>query len=135
MINTVLLDLYGIIYPDRDGRAKDFISKLKEMGVQIIAVTNLGSDAARRICADHLIVMSYVCREIGLTKTDPELYEQIVQDNELNPQQVVMLDDTCANLAAAREAGIMAVYLGDGLCPTADKVINSLEAFITILGK
>ncbi|PIR94102.1 hypothetical protein COT97_03165 [Candidatus Falkowbacteria bacterium CG10_big_fil_rev_8_21_14_0_10_39_11] len=135
MINTVLLDLYGVLYPDQNNQATNFIAKIKDLGIRIIAVTNLSPDSARQICDQHSIITAYICQEIGLDKTDPQLYEKILEDNDLTTASMIMLDDTCANLAAAKMVGIKTVYFGQNACPGSDEVINSLSDFLLILNK
>jgi len=135
MFSAVLLDLYGVIYPDAQNQSAAFVAKIKELGLQIIVVTNLNADLARQICDQLSIQHVYLCQQLGLAKTDPELYEQIIHDHELTASEVVMLDDTCANLQAAGESGVKTVYFGADDCPFAGRVINSLDDFLLILSE
>lgn len=48
----------------------------------------------------------YLSHEIGLRKPDAEVYEFVLSDNSLQPQEVLFVDDTTSNTDAAKNMGI-----------------------------
>ncbi len=48
--------------------------------------------------------------EIGIRKPDPAIYELLLDQLDLRPAQVVFVDDTVPNVAAATEVGIYAIH-------------------------
>lgn len=52
----------------------------------------------------------YSCR-INLRKPDKEIFEFVLQDNGLEPEETLFIDDTLIHVQAARSVGIDAVHL------------------------
>ena len=55
-----------------------------------------------------------VSAEVGLVKPDPAIYARHARDFELDPEAIFFVDDSAANVEAAREAGWRAVRFTDG---------------------
>jgi len=52
----------------------------------------------------------YSCR-INLRKPDEEIFEFVLRDNDLEPEETLFIDDTLIHVQAARNVGIAAVHL------------------------
>ncbi len=55
----------------------------------------------------------YSCR-MYKRKPDPEIFEQVLQENNLNPQETVFIDDTLQHVQGALSCGIQAFQLQKG---------------------
>lgn len=56
------------------------------------------------------------------------VYELVLQEHGVRPEEVIFLDDSVRNIAAAHELGMYTVLVGrDAPCPGADLVIPSLH--------
>ncbi|MDD2725245.1 MAG: HAD family phosphatase [Methylovulum sp.] len=55
----------------------------------------------------------YSC-EINLRKPDPEIFEFVLQENGLKPEETVFIDDTLIHVQAAQTVGIHALHLPKG---------------------
>jgi epoxide hydrolase-like predicted phosphatase len=56
----------------------------------------------------------YLSHEIGMRKPDSEVYEFILQKHQLQPEQVLFIDDTKENTEAAKKLGIKTWHLNPG---------------------
>jgi putative hydrolase of the HAD superfamily len=63
--------------------------------------------------------------ELGLLKVDPECYASVARMVELPTNQIVLLDDSLANVEGAREAGWQAIHFSTS---------NTLKQTLTDLG-
>ncbi|WP_029034675.1 HAD family hydrolase [Salinimicrobium terrae] len=48
----------------------------------------------------------YLSQEINLRKPDPEIYEYVLEQHDLKPQETLFIDDTAENTEAAAKLGI-----------------------------
>ncbi|MDD5272074.1 MAG: HAD-IA family hydrolase, partial [Methylovulum sp.] len=55
----------------------------------------------------------YSC-EINLRKPDAEIFEFVLQENGLKPEETVFIDDTLVHIQAAQSIGIQALHLPKG---------------------
>lgn len=55
-----------------------------------------------RACFDAF----YLSQEINLRKPDPEIYEFVLEQHDLNPEETLFIDDTAENTEAAAKLGI-----------------------------
>lgn len=86
------------------------IDELRSLGYRVAALTNNwngdGQDA--RSLEPHFDV--YVeSRKVGLRKPDPAIYELTCRELEVEPRQVVFLDDIGTNLKSARALGMVTI--------------------------
>jgi putative hydrolase of the HAD superfamily len=54
----------------------------------------------------HVVVLSY---QVGVRKPDPKIYKEAFKRLEVNPSEVVFVDDTPENVEEARELGMVGV--------------------------
>lgn len=55
----------------------------------------------------------YSC-EIGLRKPNSNIYDFVLKENDLNPENTIFVDDSVQNVEAARLAGMQAILLEPG---------------------
>lgn len=60
---------------------------------------------------NNCFVKAYYSHEMGLRKPDAASYQQILDEQQLNPAETLFIDDTEKNVLAARELGIQAIHL------------------------
>jgi putative hydrolase of the HAD superfamily len=60
---------------------------------------------------DHLFEKTYLSHQIGMRKPDAEVYEHIIKENELLPEETLFVDDTLQHVEGARGVGLKAVWL------------------------
>jgi putative hydrolase of the HAD superfamily len=134
MISTILLDFQGVIYPKPTAAVKKAVADLIA-NYRVIGVTSLLGKAARQVAADFGIPAVYSAPELGFTKEHTDLYQRILDDHDLDPDDCVFLDDELDNLFAAQILGIRTVYFdhGDAQEPGTDGVVQKLSEFLTWL--
>lgn len=57
----------------------------------------------------------YLSHRIGLRKPDPQIFQLILKENNLNANETLFLDDSIQHIEAARKLGIHAIHLSDGM--------------------
>lgn len=55
---------------------------------------------------DHLFEKTYYSHLVGLRKPDTEIFEKVLQENGLKPEETLFIDDVQANLEPAKALGI-----------------------------
>ncbi|HVV56250.1 MAG TPA: HAD family phosphatase, partial [Mucilaginibacter sp.] len=55
---------------------------------------------------DHLFEKTYYSHFIGLRKPDPAIFEKVLSENNLIPEETLFIDDIAANLEPAKALGI-----------------------------
>lgn len=116
-------DKIRLFYKDRRRLVTEYdysaglLKSLKEKGYRILLLSNYSEDhfAYIRTVFEFFkyvdgMVISY---EIKHIKPEPEIYEEIIQKYELVPENCVFLDDSAANVEAAREFGIHGIHFTD----------------------
>lgn len=61
-----------------------------------------------------LFEKAYLSHEMGHVKPQPEIYQQVIRQSNLIPQQSVFIDDVPENLEAAARQGIWPLWLEPG---------------------
>lgn len=88
------------------------IEELKSKGMRIAMLSNI-SDHYKKMLHDFGFYDPFdpclLSCEIGLDKPDPMIYELLIKTIELNPQDIVFIDDKLENTEAAKEMGIDAI--------------------------
>ncbi|MBP9995954.1 MAG: HAD family phosphatase [Lachnospiraceae bacterium] len=87
-----------------------WIRELKSKGLKVLFLSNF-SDRAFNECQDALSFLPYVdggifSYRVKLIKPDVRIYERIVDEYNLIPNQCVFIDDLAENCEAARTLGI-----------------------------
>lgn len=96
------------------------LAALKEAGVPLYAITNFSSEKFAEceqrfpFLADSFIDVVVSAHE-RLVKPDPRIYQVLFSRNDLAPERTVFIDDSPANVAAARSAGMHAIHFTDAV--------------------
>lgn len=111
-IRRVLRDVGTMV--TRYDYAIPWIEELKQKGYRCLYLSNF-SHKAETECAHALDFIPYLDGGIlsyreKLIKPQPEIYQLLIERYQLTPQECVFMDDTLANVEAAREAGIHAIW-------------------------
>jgi len=113
------------------------LDHLKTLGLPMAVGTSSGRAYATRILRNHHLIDRFafiLCREdVTRHKPDPEIYRTASTRFELNPAEVMVLEDTPTGLAAAKAAGTFAVGVPHDHSPAtdltaADLIVPSLDA-------
>lgn len=63
---------------------------------------------------DDLFKKTYWSFKIGMRKPDAEIFQFVLNDNQLNPSETIFIDDTPQNIEMSVQAGLPAVHLRHG---------------------
>jgi len=64
---------------------------------------------------DSLFEKTYYSHQIGLRKPNRKIYEYVLKENELQPEETLFIDDALVNVEAAREAGMQSIHIQPGI--------------------
>jgi glucose-1-phosphatase len=64
----------------------------------------------------------YYSNELGLRKPGPEVFEKVISDSGINPQNTLFLDDTKTNIETARSLRIKCILIDEEF--TIEKIFN-----------
>jgi len=113
MIKFVLFDFYNVLYFPKSGEFNtelfEFIEDHhKKYGFGILSAVNADlGDWLQQHKLKQYFQFIKTSTELGLPKTDPGIYEMVVNGLELKPTQVLFVDDLTENLVAAAGAGLL----------------------------
>ncbi len=60
---------------------------------------------------DHYFHKAYYSHRMGKRKPDAEIFEQVLEENRLVPEETLFLDDYAVNIEGARSLGIKTVHV------------------------
>lgn len=63
------------------------------------------------ITFEDLFLKIYYSFEVGLRKADPKVFQHILDENELNPNQTLLVDDLENNILSAHNLGIQTLHV------------------------
>ncbi len=63
---------------------------------------------------EELFEKVYYSHDMGLRKPDPEIYQQVLEENSLIAEETAFLDDNESNIISARELGIHGIHILPG---------------------
>ncbi len=63
---------------------------------------------------DDLFEKAYYSFKIGLYKPDPAIFEYVLKDSALIPEETLFIDDYSTNIEAAKKLGFDVIHLSDG---------------------
>lgn len=96
----------------------EILTALKEAGVPLYAITNFSSEKFAEceqrfpFLANSFIDVVVSAHE-RLVKPDPRIYQVLFSRNDLAPKNTVFIDDSPANVEAARSVGMQAIHFTD----------------------
>ncbi len=89
---------------------EELIDYLKQLNgtykLYIYTTDVIQDDPEIRKVIDPIFYKVYRAKDIGLSKQDPKSYEFIIKDLELEPEEILFIDDTLGNIKAAQAVGI-----------------------------
>lgn len=92
----------------------DLIKQLKSRGYRAGLLSNSGKGWARHVLAQNdlesLFDQVTVSAEVGFRKPLPEMFGLALNRLEVRPAEAVFIDDSSANVEAARAAGIHSIH-------------------------
>ncbi len=112
MVKFIILDFYNVLYFAAEDKLNDQIfefikqnSREYKFGVLSAVNSDLTSWFKERKINNEFVFIKTTA-ELGVSKTDPDIYEMVVNGLEFRPNQVLLIDDSKENLLAANEAGL-----------------------------
>jgi epoxide hydrolase-like predicted phosphatase len=57
----------------------------------------------------------YLSHRVGMRKPNAEIFQRVLDDNGLKPEQTLFIDDTLQHIASAKALGIQTIYLEKGM--------------------
>lgn len=57
----------------------------------------------------------YLSHRVGMRKPDKEIFERILDENQLRPECTLFIDDSPQHIAAAKQLGIQTIWLEPGM--------------------
>jgi len=69
----------------------------------------------RYLSLDHLFEKAYYSFQLGLYKPDPAIFEFVINDSGLNPEETLFIDDFQTNVEAAKQLGLHTIHLTNGM--------------------
>ncbi len=88
------------------------LDRLHQRGAGLALLSNMPVGLARRLdAADWLTPFSprFFSGPLGLVKPDPRIFRHVLAELRAEPEQVVFVDDSPANVAAAQNLGLRTV--------------------------
>lgn len=93
---------------------KNWLSYLKKRGYKLYILSNFSEPLFKRCQKEmkflELIDGGYMSWQIHCLKPEPEIYQKLINDFEINPSKAVFIDDVLDNVAEARAQGLHAIH-------------------------
>jgi putative hydrolase of the HAD superfamily len=83
--------------------------------IHLTAFLKLYSDAFNNGSFEDLFERVYYSHRMGLRKPDRDIYDYVLRENNLVPEETLFIDDALVNVEAARETGIQGIHLKPGI--------------------
>lgn len=114
MIKAILFDLQGVLYT-AEGLNEDLAAFIRQKKDDYImaAVTASGDFMKKELQKDGLLdefALVWTNDDTPLAKNDPHLYEKVAETLEVQPEEILFLDDVSSFVRAARKAGLRAIH-------------------------
>lgn len=71
---------------------------------QTFGIDNLGD----------IFIKEYYSHKVGMRKPDAEIFQLIIDENNLNPKETLFIDDSPQHIEGARKVGLIAYHLTNG---------------------
>lgn len=110
MIKAVIFDIFGVFYKPKflvsgvyDEEMISLVKDLKSKGIKVFAISN-SFDAFPEL--HQVFDKIYFAGEIGFYKPDPEIFEYVLQKENLHPAECIYFDDSEKNIKAGNLVGM-----------------------------
>ena len=92
--------------------------KLREQGDRVVILSNTNRLHCEFWPTEYPEVQSaadkiYLSQEMRVRKPEPEIYQRLLNEEDVSAQDAIFLDDNLANIEAARALGIHSVHVTD----------------------
>ncbi|AEG44350.1 HAD family phosphatase [Isoptericola variabilis] len=112
-VDAYVAGFAGTLLGPVDGSA-ELAAELKGLGLRLYGLTNWSAElfhhAETVASAVGLMDDVVVSGRVGLAKPDPRIFAHLARAFDVDPARAVFVDDSPANVAAARDAGFHAVH-------------------------
>lgn len=101
----------------------ELVASLKAARVELFAITNFAADTFEMTQARFPLLRQFqgiaVSGKLGMLKPEPGIYRWLIETYGIDPQRALFIDDSLANVEAARALGFHAHHFTDkaGLMP------------------
>lgn len=75
------------------------------------AFTKIFAEQIGNFNFDDLFNKAYYSHKLGLRKPSKEIYEAVLKKENLNAAETIFIDDSAANVEAAKKVGLQTIYL------------------------
>ena len=125
--------------------AYEALDILKNAGIRMAVITNGASEVQRgkleRFGISHFFEKIYIDTEVGYSKPDIRLFQHVIKDMSINPEETWMVGDNLTwDIFGPRQVGIYAVWndydkegLPDDIKEKPDLVVNSIFEMARII--
>lgn len=114
--DAMMAEMWDAYCGKLDVEMRDFAVSLRpsyKTGILSNSADGARREEQRRYGFEQLVDVIVYSHEVGLAKPDPRVYRLTEQRLEVQPADVVFVDDAVANVEAARELGWTAVHHRD----------------------
>lgn len=114
-------ELFNIVYKERDyyEDTLNIINTLRNTGKKVYLLSNLRKIDFEYLKKDidiSIFDKTFLSYEMNLIKPQKEIYETVIEDLNINPNNIYFFDDNSANIDSAIQCGIK------GFCVTGDNI-------------
>lgn len=93
---------------------RDFLTYFKKRGYKLYFLSNFSEPLYNRCTKElkflQLMDGGYMSWQIHCLKPEPEIYQKLIKDFQIEPSKAVFIDDLLVNIAEARAQGFHAVH-------------------------
>jgi putative hydrolase of the HAD superfamily len=83
--------------------------------LHLSALRQIWSDNVGKGSLEDYFEKTYYSHLMGMRKPDPESFERIMKENDLNGQETLFVDDAIINVEGAEHAGLKGLFLRPGI--------------------
>lgn len=92
--------------------------RLREQGDRVVILSNTNRLHCEFWPTEYPEVQNaadkiYLSQEMGVRKPEPEIYQRLLNEEDVSAEEAIFLDDNLANVEAARALGIHSVHVTD----------------------
>lgn len=103
----------------------DYLETIKnKFGLHIFTSESIQNDPAIKNNLTNIFTKIFSAKQMGLSKKDPKAYEFISRKLNLNPNEILFVDDSSENLELAKTAGLQTLQYKD------NSTINELNTLV-----
>jgi len=104
------------------GAIEDNVAVLKDLqqaGTATHAITNFSAEKFPIACRMFPFLTTFdatiVSGAVRMIKPDPAIFQLLLDKRDIEPSRAVLIDDSAANIGAARDLGLNTVHFIDGV--------------------